>query len=68
MRPGRVTGTDIRVLRLKVLNAVLETIVESVSAGKKVTFLGFGAFDRRARAARMGRNPKTGEVCIYPWI
>jgi DNA-binding protein HU-beta len=66
MRSVRITGNDIRVLRLKVLNAVLETIVESVSAGKKVTFLGFGSFDRRARAARMGRNPKTGEVCVFP--
>mmetsp|Transcript_32585 Transcript_32585/g.50560 ORF Transcript_32585/g.50560 Transcript_32585/m.50560 type:complete len:162 (-) Transcript_32585:109-594(-) len=41
--------------------AVVDTIVESVVAGKKVSLPGFGAFQLRARAARKGRNPQTGE-------
>lgn len=44
-----------------VLSAVLETIVESVAAGDKVTLIGFGSFEKRNRAAREGHNPKTGE-------
>ncbi|CAM9583045.1 unnamed protein product [Choristocarpus tenellus] len=43
------------------INALLETIVESVSAKKKVTFKGFGSFEARDRAGRTGRNPSTGE-------
>lgn len=44
------------------MGASLDTITEAVTAGKKVTFLGFGSFEPRARAARTGRNPKTGEA------
>ena len=45
-------------------------IVESVARGDKVSLVGFGTFDSKERAARDGRNPKTGEtvpiagVCI----
>ena len=35
--------------------------MESVAFGDKVTLVGFGSFDRRDRAARDGRNPKTNE-------
>lgn len=45
-----------------ILTASLETISESVAQNKKVSFLGFGTFESRARKARVGRNPKTGEV------
>ncbi|MEC4806178.1 MAG: HU family DNA-binding protein [Jaaginema sp. PMC 1079.18] len=44
-----------------VLTATLEAIVEAVSEGEKVTLVGFGSFERRDRAAREGRNPKTGD-------
>ncbi|MEH2148572.1 HU family DNA-binding protein [Nostoc sp.] len=44
-----------------VLTAALETITEAVSNGDKVTLVGFGSFERRDRAAREGRNPKTNE-------
>ncbi|HEY9826092.1 MAG TPA: HU family DNA-binding protein [Stenomitos sp.] len=44
-----------------ILSAALEIIVEAVSAGDKVTLVGFGSFEKRERAAREGRNPKTGE-------
>jgi DNA-binding protein HU-beta len=44
-----------------VLSATLDTIVEAVAAGDKVTLVGFGSFEKRTRQAREGRNPKTGE-------
>jgi DNA-binding protein HU-beta len=45
-----------------VLSAALDTIVESVTNSNKVTLVGFGSFEKRARQAREGRNPKTGET------
>lgn len=44
-----------------VLAATLESIEKTVSKGKKVTLVGFGTFEPRKRAARMGRNPQTGK-------
>ena len=44
-----------------ILAATLETIQKTVSKGKKVTLVGFGTFEPRKRAARMGRNPQTGK-------
>ena len=49
-----------------ILSATLETIVETVSEGGKVTLVGFGSFESRARQAREGRNPKTGEKITIP--
>ena len=43
------------------LSAVIDTITEEVSSGKKVSMVGFGTFKLTKRAARKGRNPKTGE-------
>lgn len=43
------------------LAAIVETIVKTVSKGKKVTLIGFGTFEPRKRAARTGRNPQTGK-------
>jgi DNA-binding protein HU-beta len=45
-----------------VLSATLETIVEAVASGDKVTLVGFGNFEKRDRKEREGRNPKTGET------
>ncbi|RZJ19313.1 MAG: integration host factor subunit alpha [Brevundimonas sp.] len=39
----------------------LELIVESLERGELVKLSGFGVFQIRAKRARMGRNPKTGE-------
>jgi DNA-binding protein HU-beta len=44
-----------------VLSATLETIVETIANGEKVTLVGFGSFEKRERSQREGRNPKTGE-------
>ena len=45
----------------KAVNAFLETVSEALKAGDKITFTGFGSFEVTERAAREGRNPKTGE-------
>ncbi|MEG4047808.1 HU family DNA-binding protein [Microcoleus sp. Pol17_C1] len=49
-----------------VLSAALEAIMETVSGGDKVTLVGFGSFESRARKEREGRNPKTGEKMEIP--
>jgi len=43
------------------LSCVLELITDTLVDGKKVVLPGFGTFEPRARNARKGRNPKTGE-------
>ncbi len=49
-----------------ILSAALESIVEAVSGGDKVTLVGFGSFESRNRKAREGRNPKTGAKMAIP--
>jgi DNA-binding protein HU-beta len=44
-----------------VLNAVIDTIMETVADGGKVSLVGFGSFEARNRKEREGRNPKTNE-------
>lgn len=48
------------------LDAALEIIQSSVSSGEDVKLVGFGTFDRSARKARSGRNPKTGKTLTIP--
>ncbi len=50
----------------KVLNAMTETIVETVADGDKVTLVGFGNFEPRPRKERQGKNPQTGEPLTIP--
>jgi DNA-binding protein HU-beta len=45
-----------------ILTAAIDTIMEAVAAGDKITLVGFGSFEPRARAAREGRNPQTGKT------
>lgn len=44
------------------LAAVLSSIEKGVKKDKKVQIIGFGTFEVKKRAARQGRNPKTGEA------
>lgn len=44
------------------LDAVLGGITDALKSGDSVTFVGFGTFSVSARAARDGRNPRTGET------
>ena len=46
----------------KAVAAVIDTIVETVAAGDKIQIVGFGTFEVRERAAKEGRNPRTGET------
>jgi DNA-binding protein HU-beta len=49
-----------------VLSATIESLMEAVSGGDKVTLVGFGSFEQRQRKEREGRNPKTGEAMTIP--
>jgi len=44
----------------KVVNAILDEMVEALRRGDRVELRGFGAFSAKLRGARQGRNPKTG--------
>lgn len=46
---------------IKVLGAALAEITRATGEGASVQLQGFGTFSARHRAARMGRNPRTGE-------
>ena len=46
--------------------AALETITEALKTGEKVQVVGFGAFEVKERAERIGRNPKTKEEIKIP--
>ena len=43
------------------VDAVLDEITAALAAGERVTLTGFGTFEAAGRAARTGRNPRTGE-------
>lgn len=45
-----------------VVDAVFANIAETMAKGEKVQLLGFGTFEVRERAAREGKNPRTGET------
>ena len=47
-----------------VIDAVFSTITDTLARGESVAIAGFGTFNPRARAARQGRNPQTGEPII----
>lgn len=44
-----------------VLNAIMDSVKEALAKGDKVSLVGFGTFEVRERAAREGKNPRTGE-------
>jgi len=46
----------------RAVDSVLGTITETLVSGNQVTLVGFGTFQVRDRAARVGRNPRTGEA------
>lgn len=55
-------GLETKVQAEKVVDAVFDTIVKTMSRGEEVAITGFGTFRVVKRAARQGRNPKTGET------
>ncbi|MGM0652666.1 MAG: HU family DNA-binding protein [Bacillota bacterium] len=46
----------------KAVNAVIDSITDTLAKGEKVQLVGFGTFEVRKRQAREGRNPSTGET------
>lgn len=60
----RVDGADADARRY--VDAVFEVIMQRVTAGERVQIIGFGTFDSVERAARIGRNPRTGAAIQVP--
>ncbi|MES2903236.1 MAG: HU family DNA-binding protein [Pseudomonadota bacterium] len=50
----------------RAVDAVLNSISKLTDAGERVTIRGFGTFQKKRRAARVGRNPKTREEFAVP--
>lgn len=50
----------------RALDATIEAIQETLAKGEQVSLVGFGTFSVRERAARQGRNPRTGEAIAIP--
>ena len=50
----------------RAVEAVLATVTEALQKGDTVAMSGFGSFLAKARAARTGRNPRTGEPIAIP--
>ena len=56
---GKLGGTKVQAE--EIVDGLFETIVQTLKKGDEVSIAGFGIFSVKARAARMARNPKTGE-------
>ncbi|PGN01160.1 HU family DNA-binding protein [Priestia megaterium] len=50
----------------KAVEALFETISNSLAQEEKIQLVGFGTFEIRERAERTGRNPQTGEEMTIP--
>lgn len=50
----------------KILDALIEAIMETVAENNKITLVGFGSFELRERKERQGINPKTREPISIP--
>ncbi|RLA95471.1 MAG: hypothetical protein DRG55_07605 [Deltaproteobacteria bacterium] len=52
----------------RAINSFMKVVVEALKAGDKVSLPGFGTFMVAERAARKGRNPRTGEEIQIPAV
>jgi DNA-binding protein HU-beta len=50
----------------RTVNAIIKAIQDKLAEGEAVNLIGFGSFEVKPRAARVGRNPKTGEPITLP--
>ena len=50
----------------QVVTSIFGAITDAMAAGDKVTLIGFGTFSVSERAAREGRNPRSGETMNIP--
>ncbi len=62
---NEVLGTT-KVQAESVVDAVFDNIIATMKNGEEVSIAGFGKFVVKERAARMARNPKTGEQVKVP--
>jgi DNA-binding protein HU-beta len=61
---GVLQGTKVQ--SEQVVDTVVEAIVKTLKKGDEVSIAGLGIFSVKPRAARMARNPKTGEQVKVP--
>lgn len=61
---GMIGGTKVQAEQ--VVEGIIESIVTTLKKGGEVSIAGLGIFSVKARAARMARNPKTGEQVKVP--
>ncbi len=50
----------------RALDSFIDIVTAALKKGETVSLVGFGSFDARERAARTGRNPRTGETIEIP--
>jgi DNA-binding protein HU-beta len=55
---------EVKAAAARVVDAIFDTITKELSKGEEVAIAGFGTFRVAKRAARQGRNPKTGETIM----
>ncbi len=56
---GKLGGTKVQAE--EIVDGMFDSIVSTLKKGDEVSIAGFGIFSVKSRAARMARNPKTGE-------
>lgn len=61
---SKIGGTKVQAE--EVVNAIFDGIVSTLARGEEVSIAGLGIFSVKDRAARMARNPKTGESVSVP--
>ena len=59
-------GLDTKAQTERFLDATIESLIEALKKGDSVSFTGFGSFKVVQRAARKGRNPRTGKEIHIP--
>ena len=58
----QAAGLETKASAQRAVEALFETVEKTLSRGEEVAISGFGTFRVTKRAARQGRNPKTGEA------
>lgn len=61
---GKLGGTKVQAE--EIVNTIFDGIVSTLAKGEEVSIAGLGIFSVKDRAARMARNPKTGETVSVP--
>lgn len=55
---------EVKAQAARIVDSIFDTITKELSKGEEVAIAGFGTFRVAKRAARQGRNPKTGETIM----